>query len=121
VRLLDGMYRAAVAMARAGNNVVVEDVVWEPMVATMARHVLAEVDPLVVRLVCPSSVAIDRERARPDRFVGGVAAYATAPEIVTDVDLSFDSSLRDPHQIAAGIRAAIDSRGTRPTSANNGR
>ena len=107
LRLLDGMYRSAVALVRAGNNVVLEDVVWEPAVATIALEALGAIDPLVVRLVCPYAVAVDRERARPDRFVGGVAAYAGEPELITDVDLTLDSAQRDRESIARQILAAV--------------
>ena len=82
------MYRAAVAMSHAGKNVVVEDVVWEASVAVLARQSFDAVGAFVVRLFCPVTVALARERARADRFVGSVAAYASEPELISDVDLS---------------------------------
>ena len=96
LRLLDGMYRAAAAMAGAGNNVVVEDVVWEASIAELAWHTFAEVDLFVVGVSCPTSVALAREHDRTDRFDGSVAAFAAGPELVTDVAMEIDTSEHDP-------------------------
>lgn len=110
LRLLDGMYRAAGAMTLAGNNVVVEDVVWEAKVAAMALDSVRAIETLVVRLVCPFVEAVDRERARRGRFDGAVAAYASEPELIADVDLSLDSSVLDPDAIARRILDVLDAR-----------
>jgi chloramphenicol 3-O-phosphotransferase len=110
LQLLDGMYRSAVAMTRAGNNVVLEDVVWEPAVAAIARDALGSIDPLVVKLVCPHDVAVGRERARADRFDGGVAAYNSEPELITDADVTIDSSLLAREAIAERILRALDAK-----------
>lgn len=107
MRLLEGMYRAAISMTDAGNNVVLEDVVWEPKVATLARELLGAINPLIVRLVCPTSLAMDREQARQDRFVGAVAAYADEPDVRIDAHLTIDSSLHDRNSIAQQILAAL--------------
>ncbi len=103
LRLLDGMYRAVAAMAAAGNNVVIEDVVWEASIAELAWAAFAEVDPFVVRVSCPTSVALAREHDRSDRFDGSVAAFAASPEVVTDVAMETDTSDRDPHACARDI------------------
>ena len=116
LRLLDGMYRAAAAMVRAGNNVVLEDVLWEASVAALALDAYGGTNPLVVRLVCPHAVALDRERARADRFDGAVGAYASEPDPVADVDLTLDSSMLDPDGIAQHVLAASDARPTQGTS-----
>ena len=108
-------------MTLAGNHVVVEDVVWEATVAAMARDSLRTIETLVVRLVCPYVEAVDRERARAGRFNGAVAAYASEPELIADVDLSLDSSLLDPDAIARQILDELDARTTRPLSENSGR
>jgi chloramphenicol 3-O-phosphotransferase len=115
-QLLDGMYRSAVAMTRAGNNVVLEDVVWEPTVAEIALEALGPVGVFVVRLVCPYSVAVERERARADRFVGGVAAYADGPEVISAVDATLDTALHDRDSVAHQILTALAARAARRTS-----
>jgi len=116
LRILDGMYRAAVAMSHAGNNVVVEDVVWEASVAVLARQSFAAVGAFVVRLFCPVTVALARERARADRFVGSVAAYASEPELISDVDLSLDTSVLHPSAIADQVLEAHRTSTAQPTS-----
>ena len=108
-------------MTLAGNHVVVEDVVWEATVAAMAVDSLRTIETLVVRLVCPYVEAVDRERVRAGRFDGAVAAYASEPELIADVDLSLDSSLLDPDAIARQILDELDARTTRPLSDDSGR
>ena len=110
LRLLDGMYRSAAAMALAGNNVVLEDVVWESTIASIALAALSPVDPFVVRLVCSPAMAVDRERARADRFNGAAMAYASEPEMVEHVDMTVDSAELDPRSIAQKILARVDAR-----------
>ena len=81
---------------------------WEPAIAAIARDALDPIDPLVVKLVCPYRVAVDRERTRADRFVGGVAAYADEPELITKVDVTIDSSLLARESIAQQVLSALD-------------
>ncbi|MCU1501080.1 MAG: Chloramphenicol phosphotransferase family protein, partial [Ilumatobacteraceae bacterium] len=75
LRILDGTYHAAVAMAQTGNNVVIEDVIWEQGVADIAHHALSVIEPYVVKLTCPLDVALAREHARTDRIDGAVEVY----------------------------------------------
>jgi chloramphenicol 3-O-phosphotransferase len=121
LRLLAGMYGGAVAMARAGNNVILEDVVWDAAVAAIALDVLGAFDVFTVRLVCPHAVAVARERARRDRFDGGVAAYASGPELVDAVDATFDSALHDRDVIARRILGAIAAKPAGRGSGTDGR
>ena len=119
LRLLDGMYRSAVAMTLAGYNVVLEDVVWEPTVAAMALQALGAVDPFVVRLVCPYELAVELERSRADRFEGGVAAYASEPELISAADVIVDTGFHDRDSVAQQVLMAL--RGPRHASQTNDR
>jgi chloramphenicol 3-O phosphotransferase len=110
LRIVDGMYRAAVAMVAAGNNVVLEDVVWEPEVAAVARGALEGSDPFTVRLSCPTSVALAREQARTDRLVGSVAAFAQQAEPIVNVAVELDTSRSDPAAIAQQILTVLAAR-----------
>ena len=103
LRLLDGMYRAVRAMAEAGNHVVLEDVVWEASVARLGLNALEGGDVFVVRVTCPVAMARQRERDRPDRLDGAVAAFADGPEWITNVDMEVDTSDRDPRSCAKRI------------------
>ncbi|MET0459121.1 MAG: hypothetical protein ABW195_07730 [Ilumatobacteraceae bacterium] len=103
-RILDGMYRAAAAMAAAGNNVVIEDVVWEQAVATAGWDALGGVDLTVVRVSCAVPITLRREHLRRDRFDGAVAAFHAARRPwLRQVDIEIDTSASDPRQCAGVI------------------
>ena len=106
LRILDGMYRAAAAMAAAGNNVVIEDVVWESPIAELGRRALRSVDVTLVRVSCDMSVALRRERRRRDRYDGAVAAFHAAPRAwLRRGDVEIDTSTRGPQQCAGEVLA----------------
>jgi hypothetical protein len=44
-----------------------------------------------------------RERERSDRFVGSVAAFAAAPDVVPDVAMTIETVGRDPSDCAREI------------------
>jgi chloramphenicol 3-O phosphotransferase len=110
LRLLDGMYRAAAAMAGAGNNVVLEDVVWEASIAELACAAFAGTDLFAVRVRCPTAMAVTREHARSDRFDGSVVAFATQPEPTIDVAMEIDTSDLDPSSCARQILDGFERR-----------
>jgi len=106
LRILDGMYRAAAAMAAAGNNVVIEDVVWEPAIAELGRRALRTSDLTIVRVSCEVSIARQRERNRRDRFDGAVSAYHEGRRTwLTRGDIEIDTSAHDPGQCASEVLA----------------
>jgi len=102
-RLLEGMYRAVAAMAAVGNDVVLEDVVWEAAIADLARAALAGADVFVVKVTCPTSLALARERDRSDRFIGSVTAFAAVPELISDVAMTIDTGATSPSDCARDI------------------
>ena len=104
LRLLDGMYRAAAAMAAAGNHVIVEDVVWEPAIAELGHRAFRSTDLTLVRVSCDVAVTLQRERRRRDRFDGAVAAFhAGARPWLTSGDIEIDTTTRDPQACAAAL------------------
>ena len=115
LRILDAMYRGAAAMAEAGVHVILEDVIWEEHVRDLAVAALAGVPRLVVELTCETEVELARERARGDRFVGAVTAYAAAPTVVIEPDVRLDTTTRMAADCADEIVALVRSRvGPRP-------
>jgi chloramphenicol 3-O phosphotransferase len=109
-RLLDGMYQAAVALARTGNNVIIEDVIWERHVADIAHAALRPIDPFIVRLTCPVAVALAREHARSDRIDGAVAVYAQQPDLVGRVDLEIETTNHGVDVVAQHILRSLRER-----------
>lgn len=68
-RALTGMRSAVAAMAAAGNNLVVDDVMWGEE-ATDYRRLLGDYDLRFVGLAASLEVLEERERLRGDRAIG---------------------------------------------------
>ena len=103
MRILDGMYQAAAAMASAGVHVILDDVVWERPVAELARRAMRDVPHVIVEVDCDVAVALEREAQRADRYRGAVAAYASEPPVVVEPDIRLDTTRRAPHECAAEL------------------
>jgi chloramphenicol 3-O phosphotransferase len=103
LRILDGMYRGAAAMAGAGVHVILDDVVWERAVAELAGIAMSGVPRVVVEVFCDVEVALEREARRPDRYRGAVVAFASEPPLVADPDVRLDTSHRTPAECATEL------------------
>ncbi len=97
-------------MADAGVLVILEDVIWEPVVRDVALAALADVPRLVVEVRCDLDVALERERARGDRFIGQVEALAVESSVVIEPDLRIDTTHRTAADCAAEIVRVVRSR-----------
>jgi chloramphenicol 3-O-phosphotransferase len=103
LRILDGMYQAAAAMANAGVHVILDDVVWERVIAEMAAHAMRNVPSVVIEVTCDVAVALDREARRSDRYGGAVAAYANEPPLVEEPDVRLDTTGRTASDCASEV------------------
>ena len=103
LRVLDGMYRAVAGLATAGNNVVLDDVVWDHGVAELAVNALHAIDTLLVHVQCEVATCVARERARPDRLDGAVGAYASGPRALDCFDVVVDTTSHSPSECATVI------------------
>lgn len=115
IRLFAGMYGAVAALASAGNNVIVDDVVFDPAVLREALRALEGFDVLFVGVRCPLEVLRERELARGDRM-GGLASVQH--EIVHAhgvYDLEVDTSLSSAMDCAFLIKQRVQD-GPRPTA-----
>src|SRR5206468_42793 len=106
-RLLAGMYHAAAALAAAGVQVILDDVIYDPAVLRSAVTILAPHRPLFVGIQCPLAVAIAREQARGDRVPGGARTFAPLVHTHGCYDLEIDSAANTPEACAAQIAAAL--------------
>jgi len=109
LRLNAGMYRAVAALASAGNNVVVDAVIHDPRVLTMAVDALHDTGALFVAVRCPLAVVQAREAARGDRGRGGAAAFFAGVHAHGVYDLELDTARLDPHTCALRIKEALGS------------
>ncbi|MCA0433654.1 MAG: chloramphenicol phosphotransferase [Proteobacteria bacterium] len=107
VKLLRGMRRAIAAMADAGNNLIVDDVLlgdaYGDYVELLARH-----DLFVVGLHAALDVLERRERERGDRSIGLARWQFSRVHAGIGYDLEIDTDQNDPRACAALIKAGLD-------------
>jgi chloramphenicol 3-O phosphotransferase len=99
-----GMRHAVAAMARQGNNLIVDEVVIEARVMQEYRDLLRSFDLRVVGLFAPLEVLESREYARGDREVG--LARWQYGRVHRDIayDLEVDTATAAPDECARLIR-----------------
>jgi chloramphenicol 3-O phosphotransferase len=107
-RMLAGMRRSVAAMASQGNNVVVDDVMFEPGEDEDYRAVMRGHDLKIVALHAPLEVIESRERARGDREIGLARWQYERVHLNRRYDLEFDTSAESAEACAARIVQAFD-------------
>ncbi|MBV9282044.1 MAG: hypothetical protein JOZ41_18345, partial [Chloroflexi bacterium] len=108
VKLLAGMYRGVAALAAAGVNVVVDDVIHDPRVLAAAAEALRDAPTLFVGLRLPREVAERRERERGDRGPGGALAFYDLVHAHASYDLELDTAALSPMECALRIKQALE-------------
>jgi chloramphenicol 3-O phosphotransferase len=110
--LAAGMRAAVVAAARAGNDVIADDVLLDRGWLAAWADSLAGLETLFVAVVVPLEVLEERERARGDRILGESRAQADVVHAGLSYDLEIDGTT-DPQRSAAAIATALEG-ATRP-------
>ena len=100
--LLEGMRASVSALARAGNNVIVDEVLVDEDVSAY-REALAGLDVLWVGIMAPLDVIEARERQRGDRDIG--LARWQYPRVHRNIhyDLTVDAARSTPAENAGQI------------------
>jgi chloramphenicol 3-O phosphotransferase len=101
-------YRAYAAVAAAGLDLVVDDVIYDRRVLAAAVDALRDAPVLFVGLFLPLAVAERRERERGDRGPGGAAAFYDLVHAHGCYDLELDTSRLSPSECARRIKQALD-------------
>lgn len=107
LRLCAGMYGAAAALATTGNDVIIDDVVFDSRVLEAAVTTLHPFNVLFVGVLCPMDVAEERERARGDRVQGLVNAHYHRVHAHGMYDLDIDTSILTPIDCATQIKERL--------------
>ena len=102
-----GMRGAVAAMAEAGNDLVVDEVLWDPEALADYRRRLAPFDFRTVGLFAPLEVIEQRERQRGDRTLGLARWQHDKVHAGKLYDLELDASAAPPDQLAARIKLAF--------------
>jgi chloramphenicol 3-O phosphotransferase len=107
LRILTGMYHAIAGFAEVGNDVIVDDVLYDERVLAAAVEALAGFPVLFVGVRCPREVAVQREQERGDR-AGGAAIFHDYVHRHGIYDLEVDSSVLTPMESALLIKEALE-------------
>jgi chloramphenicol 3-O phosphotransferase len=102
-RTLHGMRRAVAAMAHAGNNLIVDDVLLENEMAEYAA-LLADVTFHAVGVFAPLDVLEARERERGDRLIGLARWQYDRVHDGKRYDLELDTGTATPMECATLIK-----------------
>jgi chloramphenicol 3-O phosphotransferase len=107
VAALTAMRAAVAAMADAGTDLVVDEVIWDPAALADYRRRLVAHDFHVVGLSAPLEVIEAREQARGDRTLGLARWQYDKVHAGMAYDLELDTSTGTPDQLAARIMVAF--------------
>jgi chloramphenicol 3-O phosphotransferase len=103
-KVLKGIYHAVAALAASGNDVIVDDVIFDPILLRAAVNILCDFTVLFVAVRCPLAVAEQRERERGDRVKGLVRAHYDLVHSHNTYDFEVDTSLLSPMECAVQIK-----------------
>lgn len=106
-RVLKGMHRAVAALARSGNNVIVDEMLLDETVLADWREALDGLCVYVVQVRAPIEAMVERERGRGHHT--GLARGHLPVNTLTSYDVAVDTSVATPEECAADIAAAISS------------
>jgi chloramphenicol 3-O phosphotransferase len=113
-RLSHAYHETVAAIARAGVNVLVDEVVldranWEAWV-----DALAGLDVTWVAVRCDVEVAVAREAARGDRFLGLARSQSATVHAYPRYDVEVDTTRTPPEQVLADLTGQLTRR-SRPS------
>jgi len=112
-RLWAGMHGAAAALAITGNDVIIDDVIFDSRVLEEAVNTLHTFNVLFVGVRCPFEIAEQREQARGNRTQGLVKAHYDLVHSHGIYDLEVDTSTLTAMECAIQIKNRLQN-GTPP-------
>jgi chloramphenicol 3-O phosphotransferase len=106
-RLAAGMRVAVAACARAGNDMVVDDVFVDPSWLEGWRSELAGLEWLLVGVMAPLDVLEERESARGNRIAGEARFQFGVIHTGVEYDVTVDTTRQSPEDCARTILSAL--------------
>lgn len=108
-KLFSGMHHAIAALARAGNNIVADHVLVEPIWVRECAELFADLPAYLIGIRCPLEVTEAREKLRGDRTLGQARKQFPLVHQHGLYDFEVDTSLLSSADCAAQIKAYIES------------
>ena len=99
-RLLRGMRRAIVALADAGNSVIIDDILFEPDFLEDYLAVTGSIPVYFVGVRCPLKVINDREQVRLGRFPGTAESHFVSCHAHNIYDIEVHTDKNTPAECA---------------------
>lgn len=106
-RLMDGMRHSVAALAKAGNNCIVDDVMLVPEDQQTYRSACVGLQLQFVALHAPLELLEQRERDRGDRVIGLARWQYGRVHNGIQYDFEIDTSVDDPKTVAKNIASAL--------------
>lgn len=100
---LRGMRRAIAAFAREGNNVIIDDLMFEREFLVDYVEVLEGFDVVFVGVRCDLETVNSREAMRPGRFPGTATTHFDKVHAHACYDIEVDTARLSPHECAERI------------------
>jgi chloramphenicol 3-O phosphotransferase len=107
-KIIFGMHRAIAAYAKAGNNLIVDYIQYDPCWRRDLEQALKGIQVYYVKVDAPLSVIEEREKARNTSPVGHARSHYGTVHQGMVYDLEIDSSKMIPEESAALILRTID-------------
>jgi len=107
-QLMSGMHHAIAALSRAGNNVIADHVLVEPVWLQECTRLFGDLPALFVSVQCPLTVLEQREQARTDRTLGQARAQYPLVHAHGVYDVTVDTSVSTPEECARQIKRRLE-------------
>jgi chloramphenicol 3-O phosphotransferase len=107
-RLFSGMHQAVAALARSGNNVLVDHVLVEPAWVQECAALFSGLPAYLVGVHCPLEVLEQREASRRSRTPGQARAQFALAHAACVYDLVVDTSQLNPQECAQKIKERLE-------------
>ncbi|MEE4349159.1 MAG: AAA family ATPase [Pacificimonas sp.] len=101
--ILADMRVTAERLARAGHDLIIDEVIWDPAILADYRRRLDPFDLKIIAATAPIAVLTAREKARGDRHLGASLWQSRNMNLETGHDWHLDTSTGGPIELAAMV------------------
>lgn len=106
-RLISGMHHAIAALSRAGNHVIADHALVDPLWVSECATLFGDLPALLIGIRCPLEVLEQREKGRQERTPGQARAQFDLVHAHGIYDLEVDTSVSSPEQCALAIKKRL--------------
>lgn len=108
--MLAGMRRATAAMAKVGNNIIIDDIIMQDDFLGDYLAVMRDLPLYLVGVRCDLATVSAREARRPGRFPGTADYQYLRVHAHNDYDVEVDTAVCTPAEAAERVASFVESR-----------